>query len=145
MFSFMRVPSYVKPYPTFWKFLPFTKGFGGNTIYPYIFLREDFYHDLLTENPHPQSIALLKHEEFHWQRQKKKGLVRFLLQNYLSPRVRLEEELGAYTISMQEWKKHGLQFPIEHVASSLSSWMYLWVTSYQNAKEQLEKQWKAIK
>lgn len=140
----MKLPPYVRPYPKIWKWLPFTKSFGGNTIYPYIFLREDYYQDLLTDNPKPQSVAVLKHEEFHKSRQHEMGLFRFILGNYFLPRARLEEELHAYEVSMREWKKAGLEFPIESLAKNLSGWMYLWVTSYDDAKTKLEKIWKDV-
>ncbi len=137
----MKLPSYVKPYPKIWKLLPFVKEFGGNSIYPTIYLREDFYRDLLRDNPHLRSIALLKHEESHRKRQQEIGLLRFLLKNYFSRSARLEEELTAYQVSMQIWKKHGLEFPIEYLAKNLSGWMYLWATSYKNARKKLEKMW----
>lgn len=127
-----------------WKRLPFTKNFGGNAIYPNIYLREDIYDDLLKNHPHPRSIAVLKHEEFHRKRQKEMGLVRFVLRNYFLPHARLEEELQAYEISMREWKGAGLKFPIDLVARNLSGWMYLWTTSYKEAKARLEEMWRKI-
>src|SRR5262249_16391506 len=101
----MKLPSYVRPYPKIWKWLPFTKNFGGNAIYPYIFLREDFYKDLLTDKPQPRSVALLKHETYHRKRTQEVGVLRFFCTYLLNPKNRLQEELAAYAISMREWKK----------------------------------------
>ena len=55
----MDLPHFVRPYP---KFVQSIIKFNGNSIYPWIFLRNEIYVDLLTTQPNPKHIATLEHE-----------------------------------------------------------------------------------
>jgi hypothetical protein len=43
---------------------------------------------------------------------------------------------------MKVYKENGLIYEIDRSVSFLSSWLYLWVTSFENAKKELKKIWK---
>ncbi len=137
----MKLPEYVRPYPLIWKKLPFLKPYAGNAIYPFIFLREDIYQDLLTNKPNPRSVACLEHEQYHRKREQTIGWFLFGLQYLISPTFRFTEELNAYKVTMKVLKQNKEQFVVESIARYLSGWMYLWSISYTDAKKILEKAW----
>lgn len=55
----MKIPHYVKKYPSFWKHLPVLNQANGNTVYPIILLKEESIKNLQSENPDLRYIALL--------------------------------------------------------------------------------------
>ncbi len=137
----MKIPSYVKKHPFFWKHTPILKNSGGNSIYPLILVREEVYKDLLKDKPQPKSIALLLHEETHRQRQKKSGWLFWGVKYFTIPSFRFNEELEAYKITMKVYKKHDIYFDIERIAKHLAGPLYMWSTSYNNARSKLQDAW----
>ena len=71
----MKLTTNVKAKTGLWKFLPkiiSTK--TAQCVYPFIFLPEHIYKDLISRTPKPESIAVLLHEKVHLERQKRKGI-----------------------------------------------------------------------
>jgi len=87
-------------------------------------------------------IATLEHERKHIERQQEIGLFKFGFKYFFSPKFRFQEELVAIRESMKHLKRNKLNFDIDRGAKFLSSWLYLWMISYDEAKEKLEKAWK---
>ncbi len=138
----MRLPSNVKPYPPFIKyFVSLDKGFNfGKTIY----LNKAIYEDLLKDKPNNLSIAVLKHEEIHVESVKEKGVLKFGIKYIFSPKFRLHEELIAYEEMFKFLKQKDETYNLDRVAKALSSHRYLWVLSYPQAKDILQKLWKEV-
>lgn len=135
----MNLSSSIKPKTGFWKFLPkiiSTK--TAQCIYPFIFLPEDIYKDLISPTPKTQSIAILLHEKVHFERQKK-GILLWIILYIISPKFRLKEELLAFKEQIEYLKKHNLTLDLELRAERLSSWLYLWCISYEKALLELKK------
>jgi hypothetical protein len=65
----------------------------------------------------------------------------FLLKYLLFPKFRYKEEFLAIKSAMKYLKQKRLNFDIENKAKSLSSWTYLCMVSYDQAKKDLEKEW----
>ncbi len=129
----MKLPPNIKPYPFFWKKIKFLNRIGGDAIYPFIFLRNDIFNDLKSSSPNPLSIALLEHELLHLKRQKEQGPLVFSLKYIFSSRYRIKEELLAYKRQAEILKKYNKEFDKKVIAKNLSSWMYLWAISYNEA------------
>ena len=140
----MKLPGYIFPKPQFGKYVPF---FGTNVAYnvgPFIFLPKDIYKDLEKDNPKPEHIALLIHEETHRKRQKEIGFVKFGLQYIFNPKYRFNEELIATKEGMRYLKKHKRPFDFDKRASLMSGFLYLWPVSKYYAKKELEKVWDEV-
>lgn len=135
----MQLPNYIKPYPKFITWL--LPHFGGNSIYPFIFLRQDIYNGLTSDQPNSKYLATLAHELHHRQRQQKSGWLRWGCLYLTSRTFRFEEELSAYKVTMSIRKHYKEDFNINYCAKVLSGPMYLWSTSYGNAFMQLEEAW----
>ncbi len=133
----MILPKNVKLLPFYLRFIRYR----GLSFYPWIFLRKDIYKDLLSESPSNLSIATLIHEQTHIKRMKKIGLTRFAIKYWIDKDFRFQEELAAVKESMEYLKKRGEVFNIEKTAKALSSYQYLWCTSYQKALQELNKVW----
>lgn len=136
----MKLPKNVKPKTSFWKILP--RIFSVRTaqsIYPFIFFPENIYCDLLSKSPKPQSIAILLHEKVHFERQKQQGILLWILKYLISPKFRFNEELLALKEQIRYSKKHNLTLDLETRAKELSSWLYLWCVSYEQALIELRK------
>ena len=130
----MKLTTNIKPKIGLWKFLPkiiSTK--TAQCIYPFIFLPEDIYKDLISPIPKPQSIAIFLHEKFHLERQKRIGILQWSILYIISPKFRLNEELLAFKEQIEYLKKHNLTLDLELRAKRLSSWLYLWCVSYEKA------------
>ena len=135
----MRLPSYVKPYPKVIAWI--LPHFGGNSIYPFIFLKSEIYQDLKSDQPNPKHLATLAHELHHRQRQQAAGWFGWGCSYLFSRQFRFEEELSAYKITMQVRKHHQQDFDNQRCAKILSGPTYLWCTSYNNALKDLEEAW----
>lgn len=118
-----------------------SKGFLlGRSIY----LRPEIYQNLLSKNPDPRNIGILIHENTHYSRMNKIGIFKFNIIYLFSRKSRLEEELVAYKEQMKYLKSKGLNYDLDRVAKNLSNWVYLWCTSYTQAKFKLQKIWDEI-
>jgi len=136
----MKLTTNIKPKIGLWKFLPkiiFTK--TAQCIYPFIFLPEDIYKDLISLTPKPESVAVLLHEKVHLERQKRKGIILWIILYIISPKFRLNEELLAFKEQIKYLKKLNLTLDLELRAKRLSSWLYLWCISYKKALLELKK------
>jgi len=131
----------VKKKPFAWRVLPWLYRYTAQALYPNIYVSPKVYENLQTKNPNPKNIAILEHEKKHIERQKEMGLFIFGVKYLFSPKFRLQEELLAIREGMRVYKKNNLNFDINRSAKFLSSWLYLWMTSYENAKKELEKIW----
>lgn len=132
----------VKKKPEFWKFIPWLSSYTAQSFFSKIYVSNEIFESLNSKNPSPRFIATLEHERKHIERQREAGLVQFGVRYLFSPKFRLQEELIAIKESMKYLKKNGLSFDINRGAKFLSSWLYLWMTSYDKAKEKLKKIWK---
>ena len=112
--------------------------------FPIIFVAPNILNNLQSDSPSPKSISFLAHEIKHLERQKQMGWIKFGFLYLISPKFRLEEELAAIKAAMIHLKKNKQEFDIDRAAKGLSSYLYLWMTSYENAKRELEKIWKEV-
>lgn len=138
--SQMKLSKNIKPKIGLWKFLPkiiSTK--TAQCIYPFIFLPEHIYKDLISTTPKPSSAALLLHEQVHYERQKREGIILWSILYIISPKFRFNEELLAFKEQIEYLKKHNLTLDLESRAKRLSSWLYLWCVSYEKAFLELKK------
>lgn len=136
----MNLSNNIKLKSNFWKVFPkiiSTK--TAQCIYPFIFLPEDVYKDLISKTPKPKSIAVLLHEKVHLERQKKQGILLWIIKYFISPKFRFNEELLAFKEQIEYLKKHNLTLDLELRAKRLSSWLYLWCVSYEKALLELKK------
>jgi len=131
----------VKQKPKIWNLLPWLSSYTAQAIYPSIYVSEKVYEDLSRIRSKAEYVAILEHEKKHIERQKKLGVFNFGIKYLFSPRFRFKEELLAIRASMKYLKKKRLDFDIEKKAKQLSSWLYLWMTSYDEAKKELQKTW----
>ena len=137
----MKLESYIRPKPRFFRIIPWLSNFTANSLYPFIFLPQAIYQDLQSDVPNPAHIALLIHEKTHYERQQKMGVLKFGLKYLFSPTFRFSEELIAVQAAMRYLKAEGLSFNFETKATNLSSWMYLWPVSKTYARDQLQQLW----
>lgn len=107
-----------------------------------IYVSPKVYDSLKNKNPDSYSIALLEHEIVHLKHKKQLGKGKHSLKYLLSPNFRLQEELAADTAMMKYLKGKGLSFSIEKRAKVLSSGLYLWMISCEEAKGKLSEIWK---
>ena len=136
----MKLSSYVKPKTGLWKILPkIISNKTAQCIYPFIFLPEDVYKDLISKTPKPKSIAIFLHEKVHLERQKRKGILLWIILYIISPKFRFNEELLAFKQQIKYLKKLNLTLDLELRAQRLSSWLYLWCVSYEKALLELQK------
>lgn len=134
----------IKRKPNFWNLLPWLSSYTAQAFFSKIYVSEELYNDLKSKKPKPRSIATLEHERKHIERQKKLGLINFGIRYVFFPKFRLDEELLAIKESMKYLKRRGLDFDIERATGFLSSWLYFWMTSYNEAKRELEKIWEEV-
>lgn len=137
----MKLPSYVLSRPKILNVFPLIRDTGGQTVYPFIFLKPVIFTDLMKEAPNPKYIALFYHEQKHRNRQKELGVLFFGIRYIFSRRFRFQEELAAYRITLKIYKQNSLTFDIEKISRALSGPLYLWSTSYREAKEELINAW----
>lgn len=134
----------VKRKPILWRVLPWLYRYTAQALYPNIYVTPEIYENLQTKNPNPKYLAVLEHERKHIERQKEMGLFIFGIRYLLFPRFRLQEELLADKEGMRVYKKYHLAYDFDRHAKFLSSGLYLWMTSFENAKKELGKIWEEI-
>ena len=136
----MKRTANIKPKIGLWKVFPkiiSTK--TAQCIYPFIFLPEDIYKDLISPTPKSESVAVLLHEKVHLERQKRKGIVQWSILYIISSKFRFNEELLAFKEQIKYLKKLNLTLDLELRAKRLSSYLYLWCVSYEKALLELKK------
>src|SRR5437868_4789769 len=127
-----------------WTLIP---NIGNNTltaIGTHVYVPSRVYENLLSTHPDKQYLAILEHEFVHIDRQRDMGVFKWILFYLISNKFRIQEEIIADRARMEYLAKNGEMFDIEHRARQLSSWLYLYAISYEQAKEQLENVWKEI-
>lgn len=134
----MKPPGHVRKNLRWWKWFPWLDR-TANTIHPWIYLPPDTYNDLCSANPSPQSMATLRHEEVHLERQKDTGLLVYGFKYFFSRRFRYQEEMLAIEAQMKYLKSQRVVFDIVDRARRLSSSEYLWCVSFETAISDLEK------
>lgn len=107
-----------------------------------IFVSPEIYDSFSKGDSDPKILAVLEHERKHLERQKEMGSLKVFWGYLFSPKFRLNEELLAIKESMKIYKANNLTFDIYRKAKILSSWLYLWMTSFAQAKKELEKIWR---
>src|SRR3989344_1547072 len=118
----MNLPKYVRSKPRFFSFIPVLGKYTGNSIYPWIFLPEDIYENLKSPNPNSYHVALLIHEQKHYDRQKKMGWFLFGIKYLFFAKFRFNEELIAVKEAMKYLKKNNIPFDFDKKAKILSSY-----------------------
>ena len=134
----------VKKKPKIWEFIPWLSSYTAQAIYPNIFVSKEVYEDLSRSKPNHKFVAVLEHEKKHIERQKELGFIKFGIGYLFFPKFRFQEELLAIREGMKYLKKNKLTFDTERSAKYLSSWLYLWMVSYDEAKKELDRIWHEI-
>ena len=134
----------VKRKPFFWQFIPWLSSYTAQAISPNIYVSKEVFENLQSKNPNPRFIAALEHEKKHVERQNKLGFIRFGIKYLFYPGFRFKEELLAIKEGMKYLKQNKLTFNINRSAKFLSSWLYLWMVSYDKAKKELLKAWEEV-
>ncbi len=132
----MKLPGNVHRMPHF-----LGKYYRGQAVVNQIFLREDIYDDLQKDNPIPENVGILLHEQEHIKRIKMHGWLKFGLMYLFSGRFRFEEELAANKPRMKYLKSVGAEYDIDHSAKALSDPFYLWCVKEDVARERLRDMW----
>lgn len=134
----------VKQKPYLWQFIPWLASYAAQAIYPNIYVSRKVYKDITSKSPNPRFIAVLEHEKRHFERQKELGLLKFGVNYLFCPKFRFQEELVAIKETMKYLKQRGLTFDIDRSAHFLSSWLYLWMVSFEKAKLELKEAWNKV-
>lgn len=140
----MNLESNVKIKTKFWNLIPWISIHTATALYPNIYLPKIIYKNLSTPKPDPYNIAVLIHEQTHIKRFEKVGVVKFILKYIFDKNFRFQEELIATKEAMKFIKSRRLTWDINHSAHSLSSWLYLWPKSYDQAQTKLKNIWEKI-
>lgn len=113
----------------------------AQAIYPNIYIPREVYDNLRSSTPDKFLFSTIVHEQAHLERQRKQGVLVFLMKYIIFPKFRFEEELFANKKQMVYLKEHEFEFPVEKRAKALSGWLYLWSVSYQRAYTLLKNAW----
>ncbi|QQG47517.1 MAG: hypothetical protein HY044_00265 [Candidatus Woesebacteria bacterium] len=129
----MRLPKNVKVKPIFFQHT-------AQAIYPNIYVPKWLYEHLKSKNPDSERVAVIIHEQTHIKRQKEMGWFLWEIKYVFLPKFRLEEELLAIKAQVKYLKSKGIKYDekdVEKAAKFLSSYLYLWMVSYKEAKRKL--------
>ena len=137
----MRLPRNVKVKSFPWSVLPLFSTYTAHALYPNVYIPKHIYEDLQSKNPNPKNVSVLIHEQTHINRQKQMGWLLWGLKYCASRKFRFEEELAAVKESMKYLKKKKVKLDINRKAKLLSSFLYLWCISYDEAKSKLDDAW----
>jgi hypothetical protein len=124
--------------------LPWLSSYTAQAVYPNIFVSSEVFENLRQSNPDLRFIAVLEHEKKHIERQEEMGVFKFGLKYLFSPRFRFQEELLSIKEGMKYLKQKNLTFDTDRSAKFLSSWLYLWMVSYEKARRELDRAWKEL-
>jgi len=116
---------------------------NGMVYKSHLYVSPKIFRDLKTKKPDLFHYGILEHEITHLKRKERFGKW-YNLKFWLFREFRLQEELAADKAMMLYLKKRELNFPIEKRAKKLSSALYLWMISYEEAKCELAKMWQSF-
>lgn len=133
---------HIKEIPPFLSKIPILSHYQGVTILQTIYLHPKIYQDIQSGNNNPKSVGVILHEQTHIQRARKIGILKFGFLYLFSARFRFYEELEANKVQWHYLKQYGIALDIKKRARMLSSWIYLWSMSYENALKELENTWR---
>jgi hypothetical protein len=139
-----HLPSYVRPMPAFFTFMPGLSRLVGRTVYPRIYLPLAIVEGLNQPTPNPFYMALLIHEQVHYERQKKLGLLKFGLRYLFSPDFRLGEEKMAVRKALQYLKSENLTPQFDFKNKFAPENLYFWPLSKSYSSEDLATLWHSI-
>lgn len=139
--TYKDIPVFEKPW--FMK-LPIMRKARGAAFSSKIYLREDLFNKFRFNNPDCETLSVLEHEVVHIKRGKEKGIFKTSLLYWLSPRMRIEEEIAAIREEMKVLKSTKQDFDFNKRAKNLSGIPYLWAISYKDAYRKLTKLWQEI-
>lgn len=134
----------IKRAPTYWRYLPYLSKTRGLLFINRIYLRADIFDNILTDSATPHNVSVLIHEQTHYNRMLKQGMIPFGIKYLFSRSGRYEEEFAAITEQMRYLKKYNAQYDIRRGASALSGPYYLWCTKYETAYTELSKCWENL-
>jgi hypothetical protein len=134
----------IKATPESWKYIPFLLTDIASTVYPNIYLPQEIYNDVLSDNPSPDNLAIVIHEMTHLERQKATSPLWWNLKYIVSKKFRLREELFAIANEMQYRVKNNLDYDIDRKARHFSSSVYGWAATYDDAQVFLGRLWQEI-
>lgn len=135
----------VKKMPWYLGFIFHPKKRCGMASSSQIFVSQRVYYELKNGNPpDPFCFAVLEHERTHLSRRRKYGANRYGWRYWFSSQFRLQEELMADQAMMSYLKRRNQSFPFERRAKILSSWLYLWMISSEEAKKKLSQMWEKV-
>ncbi|KKQ97274.1 MAG: hypothetical protein UT24_C0002G0024 [Candidatus Woesebacteria bacterium GW2011_GWB1_39_12] len=123
---------------------PLSKIFKGFVFANKIYLRPDIYNDLYKDKPKPESVGVLIHERTHLEQISSGNWLIQGLRYWIFPKVRLESELLANREQFKYLKRNKEIFDFEKRAKHLSSFPYLFCSSYQSALKELRKIWRNV-
>lgn len=138
----MKIPSNVKIKSWIWNISPILSQSTAQAIYPNIYVPKWLYEHLKSKNSDPKREAVITHEQTHIKRQKEIGFIKWGFLYAFDSKFRLNEELIAIKEQLKYLKKKEIKISdedIEKIACGLSSYLYLWMISYENAKRELKK------
>ncbi len=138
----MELPTNVRIKSGLWNIIPLLSTQTAQAIYPNIYVPKWFYEHLKSKNPNPKRVAILVHEQTHIERQRQVGWLLWELKYLLLPKFRFNEELEAIKTQVEFLKSKGIEYDkseIQRFAKFLSSYIYLWMINYEEAKMQLER------
>lgn len=107
-------------------------------------MQPDIYQDLKSNNPNPESIGVLIHEQTHVKRNQELGVLKFGVKYIFSPKFRFNEELIATKAQFRFYKQNKIKPDIKKRAKALSGWVYFWPVSYDYAFKELKRVWEEI-
>lgn len=97
------------------------------TIYPHVYKPQGA----------PIIVSLLAHEGVHFERQKKTGVMKWLIKYCVSRKFRLEEEVIAFVEELSYLPEYCRETAVSRFARQLSSRAYLWAA--EDSKTAAEK------
>lgn len=133
--------SNVRRRPAVLDYLPGLSAGSGTTIYPSIYVGRQLYANIHSVEPNPYYLGLIIHEQEHMKRIKARGPVKWYVRYIFRSDFRLSEELAAYAKQFAYLKNLGLTYDLDHCAHNLSSFIYMWSTSENDALLRLQSLW----
>lgn len=131
----------IKRKPAILNLIPWLSDKTIQGIAPYIWVPKTMYNQIEKDRLSIVNESILIHEATHIKRQRQSGLLVFGFKYVLNSRFRYDEELAAVKSQMVFLKKNKVAYDIHLKALRLSSWLYLWCTDFETAKNDLTKMW----
>ena len=132
----MYLQSYINKKPNWFRFIPVLSRPVANAMYPYIFLPKIVYDNLTSDRPNPKYIALLTHEQTHYERQQTVGAFLYALKYLLSQRFRQREELLGVTAAISYLKQNNISVDLDNLQILDAEYLFLWpISKHYNVRE----------